>query len=111
MQRLNNTTSNMKSTLLTLVAALSLAGAALADHEPGHKGLVLKNKEGAAILGYDAVAYFTDNQPVKGNPKFQSEYEGAKYYFASADHKTRIKAGKKNPIDSLLGKSVVANAK
>ncbi|PYI84131.1 MAG: hypothetical protein DME26_13725 [Verrucomicrobia bacterium] len=87
MPQLNNTTSNMNKTLLTLVAALSLAGAAFADHEPGHKVLVLKNKDGAAILGYDAVAYFTDNKAVKGNPKFESEYEGAKYYFASADHK------------------------
>ena len=77
----------MKKTLLTLVAALSLAGAALGDHQPGHKVLVLKNKEGAAILGYDAVAYFAEHKAVKGNPKFQSEYEGAKYYFASADHK------------------------
>jgi YHS domain-containing protein len=77
----------MKIPLLTLVAVLLLAGAALADHEPGHKVLVLKNKEGAAILGYDAVAYFTDHKPVKGNPKFQSEFEGAKYYFVSADHK------------------------
>src|SRR5439155_3510288 len=92
MQRLDNTTSNMKSTLLTLIAALSLAGAALADHEPGHKVLVLKNKDGAAILGYDAVAYFADKKAVKGNPKFQSEYEGAKYYFASAEHKALFDA-------------------
>lgn len=82
----------MKIPLLTLVAALSLAGAALADHEPGHKVLVLKNKEGAAILGYDAVAYFTDHKPVKGNPKFQSQYEGAKYFFASTDHKNMFDA-------------------
>src|SRR5881227_3150099 len=74
----------MKKTLFSLVAVLSLAGAALADQTPDHKVLVLKNKDGAAILGYDAVAYFTDNKPAKGNPKFQSEYEGAKYYFASA---------------------------
>lgn len=87
MQQLTNTTSNMKNTLLTLVAVLSLAGTALADHQPGHKVLVLKNKEGAAILGYDPVAYFTDNKPAKGNPKFQSEFDGAKYYFASAEHK------------------------
>src|SRR5439155_18425606 len=92
MQQLNNTTSNMNKTLLTLVAALSLAGAALADHEPGHKVLVLKNKDGAAILGYDAVAYFTDNKPAKGNPKIQSEYEGAKYYFAFAEHKALFDA-------------------
>lgn len=82
----------MKKTILTLVAVLSLAGAVFADHAPGNKVLVLKNKDGAAILGYDAVAYFTDNKPAKGNPKFQSEYEGAKYYFASAEHKALFDA-------------------
>ena len=78
----------MNKTLFSLVAVLSLAGAAFADQTPDHKVLVLKNKEGAAILGYDAVAYFTDNKPAKGNPKFQSEYEGAKYLFARAEHKS-----------------------
>ncbi len=82
----------MSKTLLSLVAVLSLAGAAFADQTPDHKVLVLKNKEGAAILGYDTVAYFTDNKPAKGNPKFQSEYEGAKYYFASAEHKALFNA-------------------
>lgn len=82
----------MKQLLLTLATALTLAGAAFADHEPGHKVLVLKNKDGAAILGYDAVAYFADNKAMKGNPKIQSEYEGAKYYFASAEHKTLFDA-------------------
>jgi YHS domain-containing protein len=40
-----------------------------------------------AIQGYDPVAFFTDSRPVKGNPQFQSEYHGAKYYFASSEHK------------------------
>ena len=82
----------MKRNLFSLVAVLSLAGAALADHAPDHKVLVLKNKDGAAILGYDAVAYFTDYKPAKGNPKFQSEFEGAKYYFASAEHRALFDA-------------------
>ncbi len=82
----------MKNNLFSLVAVLSLAGAAFADQAPDHKVLVLKSKDGAAILGYDAMAYFTDNKPAKGNPKFQSEYEGAKYYFASADHKALFDA-------------------
>jgi hypothetical protein len=62
--------TDMKKLLLTLAAAFTLASAAFADHEPGHKVLVLKNKDGAAILGYDAVAYFTDNKAVKGNRRF-----------------------------------------
>ena len=173
----------MKKTLFSLVAVLSLAGAAFADKMPNQKVLILKNKDGAAILGYDAVAYFTDNKAVKGNPKISSEYEGAKYYFASAEHKglfdanpakyapayggycgyaasigkvrpanpllwsivdgqlvvqhtkgaaelweqdvkgnkekadkfwprlVEVKAGKKNPVDSLLGRSVLADAR
>src|SRR6185436_5614030 len=84
--------TGMKKLLLTLAAAFTLAGAAFADHEPGHKILVLKNKDGAAILGYDTVAYFTDNKAVKGTPKIQSEYEGAKYYFASTEHKAMFDA-------------------
>ena len=73
--------------IFSLVAVLSLASAAFADHTPDHKVLVLKNRNGDAIQGYDPVAYFTDHKAVKGNPKIQSEYEGAKYSFASAEHK------------------------
>jgi YHS domain-containing protein len=42
---------------------------------------------GLALQGYDPVAFFTDHMPVKGNQQFQSSYNGAKYYFASAAHK------------------------
>jgi YHS domain-containing protein len=45
------------------------------------------DRNGVAIQGYDPVAFFTDNRPVKGNAQFQSEYRGAKYYFASSEHK------------------------
>ena len=65
-------TTNMKQTVLTLVAALSLAGAAFADQTPDHKVLVLKNKDGLAIQGYDPVAYFTDSKPAKGSPKLNT---------------------------------------
>jgi YHS domain-containing protein len=83
----------MKKTIITSVAAFLLAGAAFADHAPAHaKSLVLKNKEGAAILGYDAVAYFTDGKPAKGSPKFKSNYDGANYFFASAEHKALFDA-------------------
>ncbi len=77
----------MNKTLFSLAAVLSLASSALADQSPDHKVLVLKDRNGVAIQGYDAVAYFTDNKPVKGAAKFVSEYEGARYYFASAEHK------------------------
>jgi YHS domain-containing protein len=40
-------------------------------------------KGGAAIKGYDPVAYFTDNKPVKGSPAYKAEYGGSVFYFAS----------------------------
>jgi len=51
------------------------------------KDLLNLDGNGVAIQGYDPIAFFTDSRPVKGNPQFQSEYRGAKYYFVSAEHK------------------------
>src|SRR5689334_20498058 len=92
MRQIKKHKMNMKQIFHTLITALSLTGAALAGEMPDHKVLVLQNKHRAAIPGYDAVAYFTDNKAIKGDPKFQSEYEGAKYYFASAEHKMLFSA-------------------
>jgi len=84
---------SMKQTLLSLIANFALAAGALADHATGHtKTLILKNKEGAAILGYDPVAYFTDGKPAKGDTRFKSNYDGANYYFTSPGHKTLFDA-------------------
>jgi YHS domain-containing protein len=82
----------MKNSIFSLAAALALTGSALADSASEGKVLVLKNRDGLALQGYDPVAYFTDNKPVKGSPKYQSEFDGAKYWFASLDHKTAFDA-------------------
>jgi YHS domain-containing protein len=50
------------------------------------------NKEGVILDGYDPVAFFTDNQPVKGNPQLQYKYQDATYYFASQEHLDLFKA-------------------
>jgi len=50
------------------------------------------DKNGAAIQGYDPVAFFTQNKPVKGNPELHSSYRGATYYFASAEDKASFDA-------------------
>jgi YHS domain-containing protein len=73
--------AQMKKLLTLLIVLASMATTATA------KNLLNLDRNGAAIQGYDPVAFFTENQPVKGNPQFESEYHGAKYYFASAEHK------------------------
>lgn len=52
--------------------------------------LVNVDKTGLALQGHDPVAFFTDNQPVKGRPEFQSVHRGATYRFATAANKARF---------------------
>jgi len=44
-------------------------------------------RDGVAIGGYDPVAYFTEQKPVKGSPEFQSVHRGSLFQFASAAHR------------------------
>jgi len=39
-----------------------------------------------AIKGYDTVAYFTENKPVKGSDEFSTEYNGANWLFSSKEN-------------------------
>jgi len=45
-----------------------------------------------AINGYDTVAYFTDNKPVKGQDTLVTEWMGAKWKFATQAHLDLFKA-------------------
>lgn len=47
--------------------------------------------DGVILQGYDAVAYFTDNKAVKGDPKFFARYHGATYWFVSEEHASSFK--------------------
>ena len=80
----------MKKTVFSFITMIALATSQASDH--AGKSLVLKTKAGLALQGYDPVAYFTDNKPAKGNPKFSSEHDGATYRFASAEHKAAFDA-------------------
>ena len=42
---------------------------------------------GLAIDGYDPVAYFMEQKPVKGSPEFRVEFEGTTFQFVSAVHR------------------------
>ena len=42
------------------------------------------DSQGVIVNGYDVVAYFKQGKPVKGNPAFESTYQGATYLFASS---------------------------
>ena len=72
----------MKISRILAAAALSLSAATLAFADNAR--VILK--------GYDAVAYFTEGKPVKGDPKFAYDFDDSRYHFASAKHREMFAA-------------------
>jgi YHS domain-containing protein len=46
---------------------------------------------GKAIRGYDPVAYFTEGKPVQGDSTLSYNYQGANWYFATAQNRDAFK--------------------
>jgi YHS domain-containing protein len=67
---------------MLLLSVLSLR----ANAEPS----VNTNGTAYAIGGYDVVAYFSDQQPVRGKKEHKSERLGATWLFASPEHKAQF---------------------
>ena len=56
------------------------------------KGFVNNSDEnGVILMGYDAVAYFSQMKAVKGNSKYFARYNGATYWFSSEANTTMFK--------------------
>jgi YHS domain-containing protein len=69
---------------LAMILIASCCGVALAQSSASEPRLALR--------GYDPVAYFTDNKPVKGDPRYQHDFDGTRYQFASAQHRSQFEA-------------------
>src|SRR4051812_19716699 len=84
---MNKIVSFSKATILALFV-LTTALLTTNVHAQKYQGKYFNNlnSSGVIIDGYDPVAFFTDNKPVKGDAKFQYTYEDAIYYFASQEH-------------------------
>ena len=55
------------------------------------------------LLGYDAVAYFTDNAAVKGDPAIKLEHLGVTYRFASEAHKAEFAKSPEKYMPQFVG--------
>lgn len=75
----------MNRRLSMMMAGAVLAAMALPTWAQSSNALNLTG-DGVAIKGYDPVAYFTMNKPVKGSSAFMSKHEGATYWFADAEN-------------------------
>ena len=92
MQESSNTISKLMFKVFSLIAGALLLFEV--THAQQYQGKFFNNVDAKGVIldGYDAVAFFTDNKPVKGDEKFQYQYEDAIYYFASQEHLDLFKA-------------------
>jgi YHS domain-containing protein len=81
----------LKALLIASIAATLFLNLAYAQQNNG-KYFNNVDAKGVILDGYDAVALFVDNKPVKGDPKFQYKYQDATYLFASQEHLDLFKA-------------------
>jgi YHS domain-containing protein len=76
----------MKKIMLTLFLATCTITSLLAQKPD------IFVKDGAAIRGYDPVAYFVSGKPVIGSKEFSVDYMGARWYFSSKQNADAFKA-------------------
>ncbi|MEZ0540330.1 YHS domain-containing (seleno)protein [Fibrella arboris] len=76
----------MKPIIRPLLVLLVSATTALAQTSP------IFVKDGNAIRGYDAVAYFTEGKPVLGDSAYSYAWQGANWRFASDRNRDAFKA-------------------
>jgi YHS domain-containing protein len=89
------TTRNTRALLAALgllVASTSISSVPAFAVVPTSTSAVNTDEQGIALHGYDPVAYFTVGAPTKGNASFTAKYEGASYFFASAENLKKFKA-------------------
>jgi YHS domain-containing protein len=89
------TTRNARALLAALgllVASTSISSVPAFAVVPNSTSAINTDEQGIALHGYDPVAYFTVGAPTKGNASFTAKYEGASYFFASAENLKKFKA-------------------
>lgn len=78
---MKRTSELLRAAAATLLLAMSATAAA--DKDPVYTGLF----SSTALKGYDAVAYFTEGEPVRGDKDYAHEWNGATWLFSSAAHR------------------------
>lgn len=73
--------------LLTTGCASMASAAGTADQGPPFRTTSDAHADKLMLMGYDAVAYFTQNDAVVGNPAIQAEHLGVTWRFASEANK------------------------
>jgi YHS domain-containing protein len=83
----------MKKFILFLTVGIGIAVAvwAVMNRAEGFKQ-INTTAENVALKGFDTVAYFTEQAPVEGSAQYSFLWNGAKWYFSSAENMEKFKA-------------------
>lgn len=76
----------MATVLLALLLTFATASGALAQSR------IVNQSDGAAIKGYDAVAYFTESNAIEGDPAFSHVWNDATWLFKTAANRDAFAA-------------------
>ena len=101
-----------------LAALVALVGLDWAARAATTERLVVSRYSGLAIEGYDPVAYFTDERPVRGVPDYEAAEAGAVWRFRNESNRASFVAhpeiygprfGGYDPIDVARGVTAGGN--
>ena len=105
---------------IALLSGAAVAGIALTAHAATTERLVADRTTGLAIGGFDPVAYFTDAQPLVGQPGFEAPEAGAVWRFRNEGNRAFFLAnpeiygpqfGGYDPTDVARGIAVAGSPK
>lgn len=82
----------MKTLLATTFAFIFLIGASISSVANAADPIQTSYFSDKAVSGYDTVAYFTQNEAVKGKKKFVYKWQGATWLFSSQENLDLFKA-------------------
>lgn len=77
---------------IALFMLATLAALLLALASPARAGAAVYTADGAAIDGYDPVAYFADGKAIAGRAEYKHDWMGVTWRFASAQHRDAFAA-------------------
>lgn len=81
----------MKLTFI-LIFCVGVAAAVVSCSRADTFAEINTDAEGTALKGFDAVAYFTVSNAVRGNQSYEFVWNGARWRFANAENLGRFKA-------------------
>ena len=81
-----------RAAIISFYLLLSALGLAAGNAHAADKPVYTAVFSSLAVNGYDPVAYFTEQKPVKGDRRFSTQYAGAEWHFASAENRDKFVA-------------------